>query len=213
MNFSLDEVHHSWRELFAPHVNTIQEIFTELAYTEFTPARENIFSAFQEPLDSIKVVIVGQDPYPQAGDAHGLAFSVAKGRRIPASLRNIFKEYQDDLGFPSPTSGLLSPWSREGVLLLNRVLTTEIGKRNAHHASHWAVVTEDLARHMGESGVVAILWGSSAHTLSQYFKDPILSPHPSPLSAYRGFFGSKPFTKTNALLVNRGKNAINWELP
>ena len=213
MIFSLDEVHLSWRELFAPHVNTIQEILTELAYTEFTPARENIFSAFQEPLDSIKVVIVGQDPYPQAGDAHGLAFSVAKGRRIPASLRNIFKEYQDDLGFPSPTSGDLSPWSREGVLLLNRVLTTEIGKRNAHHASHWAVVTEDLARHMGETGVVAILWGSSAHTLSQYFKDPILSPHPSPLSAHRGFFGSKPFTKTNSLLVNRGKKAINWELP
>ncbi|CAB4335807.1 unannotated protein [freshwater metagenome] len=212
MNFSLEEVHLSWRELFAPHVNTIQEIFTELTYTEFTPARENIFSAFQEPLDSVKVVIVGQDPYPQEGDAHGLAFSVAHGRRIPASLRNIFKEYQDDLGFPSPTSGDLSPWSREGVLLLNRVLTTEIGKRNAHHASHWAVVTEDLARHLGESGVVAILWGSSAHTLSQYFRDPILSPHPSPLSAYRGFFGSKPFTKTNSLLENRGKKAINWEL-
>ena len=212
MKFSLDDVHLSWRKLFAPHVNTIQEIFTELTHTEFTPARENIFSAFQEPLDSVKVVIVGQDPYPQEGDAHGLAFSVTQGRRIPASLRNIFKEYQDDLGFPPPTSGLLLPWSREGVLLLNRVLTTEIGKRNAHHASHWAVVTEDLARHLGESGVVAILWGSSAHTLSQYFRDPILSPHPSPLSAYRGFFGSKPFTKTNSLLENRGKKAINWEL-
>lgn len=213
MKFSLDDVHLSWRKLFAPHVNTIQEIFTELTHTEFTPARENIFSAFQEPLDSVKVVIVGQDPYPQEGDAHGLAFSVTQGRRIPASLRNIFKEYQDDLGFPPPTSGLLSPWSREGVLLLNRVLTTEIGKRNAHHAGHWAEVTEDLARHLGESGVVAILWGSSAQSLSKFFQDPILSPHPSPLSAYRGFFGSKPFTRANSMLVERGSKPIDWELP
>jgi uracil-DNA glycosylase len=212
MNFSLDEVHPSWRELFAPHLKTIQEILTEMPDAEFTPARENIFSAFQESLDSVRVVIVGQDPYPQEGDAHGLAFSVRPGRRIPASLRNIFKEYEDDLGFPLPTSGDLTPWSREGVLLLNRVLTTEIGKRNAHHASHWAVVTEDLARHLGESGVVAILWGSSAHTLSKYFRDPILSPHPSPLSAYRGFFGSKPFSKANSILEGRGVQPIDWKL-
>ena len=213
MIFSLDEVHPSWQEFFAPHVNTIQGIFSELTNSESTPAREDIFRAFQEPLDSVKVVIVGQDPYPQEGDAHGLAFSVAQGRRIPASLRNIFKEYEDDLGFPTPTSGDLSAWSREGVLLLNRVLTTEIGKRDAHHASHWAAVTEELARHLGELGVVAILWGSSAHTLSKYFENPILAPHPSPLSAYRGFFGSKPFTRANSILVDRGKNAINWELP
>jgi uracil-DNA glycosylase len=212
MIFSLDEVHPSWREFFAPHVKTIQEILAELTDAEFTPARENIFSAFQEPLDSVKVVIVGQDPYPQEGDAHGLAFSVAQGRRIPASLRNIFKEYEDDLGFPPPTSGDLTPWSRAGVLLLNRVLTTEIGKRNAHHASHWAVVTEDLTKHLGESGVVAILWGSSAHTLSKYFMDPILSPHPSPLSSYRGFFGSKPFSRSNSILASREAQPIDWQL-
>jgi uracil-DNA glycosylase len=212
MNFSLDEVHPSWRELFAPHLVTIQEILTELTHTEFTPARVNIFSAFQEPLGSVKVVIVGQDPYPQEGDAHGLAFSVAQGRRIPASLRNIFKEYEDDLGFPPPTSGDLTPWSRAGVLLLNRVLTTEIGKRNAHHSSQWTAVTEDLAKHLGESGAVAILWGSSAHTLSKYFRDAILSPHPSPLSSYRGFFGSKPFSRSNSILASREAQPIDWQL-
>lgn len=213
MNFSLDEIDLSWRELFAPHVNTIQEIFTELTYTEFTPAREYIFSAFQVPLDSVRVVIVGQDPYPQEGDAHGLAFSVEQGRRIPASLRNIFKEYEDDLGFSIPTSGDLSAWSREGVLLLNRVLTTEIGKRNAHQDSQWSVITEDIARHLGERGVVAILWGANAHRLADFFTEPIISPHPSPLSAYRGFFGSKPFTKANSILVDQGKKPINWILP
>ncbi len=203
----------SWAKVLAPFSSQIKTIEDRLEGKTTYPAFADAFRALTIPIESVRVVIFGQDPYPTPGNATGLAFAVPNEKKIPASLRNIFKEYQDDLGFPIPTSGLLSPWSQEGVLLLNRVLTTEIGKRNAHHASHWAVLTEDIARHLGESGVVAILWGSNAHTLSQYFKEPILSPHPSPLSAYRGFFGSKPFTKTNALLVNRGKNAINWELP
>ena len=213
MKFSLDEVHPSWRDFLANHVESINEILSELNQREITPDRSLIFTAFQRPLHSVKVLIVGQDPYPKAGVANGLAFSVNPGAAIPASLRNIFKEYCDDLHLLAPTSGDLSPWSEQGVLLLNRVLTTEIGKRNAHHDSRWNALTEDIARYLGERKVLAILWGANAQILAKYFNEPILSAHPSPLSAYRGFFGSQPFTKVNDLLSKSGKDPINWELP
>ena len=213
MEFSLQEVHPSWRDFFASHLATIQGIINEIVNNETTPPRQYIFRAFQEPLEDVKVVIFGQDPYPKASVANGLAFSVAAHASIPASLRNIFKEYVEDLNYPLPQSGDLSPWSREGVLLLNRVLTTDIGKRNAHHDSQWSAVTEDIARYLGERGVVAILWGASAHSLAKYFSEPILSPHPSPLSAYRGFFGSKPFSQVNSLLIWKASKPIDWRLP
>jgi len=213
MKFSLEEVHPSWRDFLANHVESINEILSEFNQSEITPERSLIFTAFQQPLHAVKVLIVGQDPYPTVGVANGLAFSVNPGAAIPASLRNIFKEYCDDLHLPTPTSGDLSPWSEQGVLLLNRVLTTQIGKRNAHHDSRWNAVTEDIARYLGEREVLAILWGASAQTLAKYFKVPIISPHPSPLSAYRGFFGSQPFSKVNGLLTSTGREPINWKLP
>jgi uracil-DNA glycosylase len=213
MKFSLEEVHPSWRDFLDNHVESINEILSGLNQSEITPERSLIFTAFLRPLHAVKVLIVGQDPYPTVGVANGLAFSVNPGAAIPASLRNIFKEYCDDLHLPTPTSGDLSPWSEQGVLLLNRVLTTEIGKRNAHQDSQWSAITEDLARYLGEREVVAILWGASAKTLAKYFNEPILSAHPSPLSAYRGFFGSQPFTKVNALLTSSGREPINWKLP
>jgi uracil-DNA glycosylase len=213
MKFSLEEVHPSWRDFLASHVESINEILSGLNQSEITPERSLIFTAFQRPLHAVKVLIVGQDPYPTVGVANGLAFSVNPGAAIPASLRNIFKEYCDDLDLPTPTTGDLSPWSEQGVLLLNRVLTTVIGKRNAHQDSQWSAITEDLARYLGEREIVAILWGASAKTLAEYFNEPILSAHPSPLSAYRGFFGSQPFTKVNALLTSTGREPINWKLP
>lgn len=212
MQFSLTEVHPSWHEFFKRHLELIENIFTELDVTKIAPERELVFRAFREPLENVKVAIFGQDPYPTPGVANGLAFSVAADAPLPASLRNIFKEYCSDLSLPTPSSGDLSEWSSQGVLLVNRVLTTDIGERNAHRDTSWISITEDLARYLGARGVVAILWGSSAHELAKYFHNPIMSVHPSPLSAYRGFFGSRPFSKANLALVERGLPQISWKL-
>jgi uracil-DNA glycosylase len=157
-------------------------------------------------------VIFGQDPYPGELVADGLAFSTPIINKVPASLRNIFKEYQSDLSLPAPTTSDLTPWSRSGVLLLNRSLTTISGARNAHQASQWKVLTESIAQMLGERDVVAILWGNFARELSPLFALKIESAHPSPLSAHRGFFGSRPFTRANALLEGSGRSAIEWKL-
>ncbi len=209
-SFSLEEIHSSWHPFFSGQIATINQILSSLVALLVTPKRDSIFRAFTLPLDEVKVVIFGQDPYPGIGVADGLAFSTSKA--IPASLRNIFKELSSDIGCDIPVSGDLSRWATEGVLLLNRTLTTLEGQRNAHVETEWKEITRAVAQLLGERGVVAILWGSHAQELSHYFEDAISSPHPSPLSSYRGFFGSKPFSRANEVLISKGKTPIDWKL-
>lgn len=212
MKFKSEEVHGSWAPFFLLHRDRIDRILDGLENQNFTPARENILRAFLTPLPDVRVVIFGQDPYPGVDVADGLAFSSAGHNRIPASLRNIFKEYASDLGLTEPTTPDISPWSARGVMLLNRSLTTIVGERNSHLSSEWKIFTRDTAEYLGRQGVIAILWGAYAKELAPLFNDYVASPHPSPLSAHRGFFGSKPFSSTNSLLESKGFKPINWQL-
>ena len=186
----------------------------------YLPTGENVLRAFTFPFDKVRVLIVGQDPYPTPGHAVGLSFSVAPDvRPLPRSLENIFKEYAGDLGLPTPSSGDLSPWAQRGVLMLNRVLTVQPGNSASHRGKGWEAVTECAIRALVDRGVpmVAILWGRDASTLKPMLtgKDclSIESAHPSPLSASRGFFGSRPFSRANELLVQLGADPIDWQLP
>lgn len=184
----------------------------------YLPAGENILRAFTLPLDQVRVLIVGQDPYPTPGHAVGLCFSVAPDvRPLPPSLVNIFREYSDDLGFPPPSNGDLSPWFDRGVLLLNRSLSVQPGRPNAHQGKGWEAVTEQAITALAARGgpMVAILWGRNARNLA-----PLLGPvpriesaHPSPMAAHNGFFGSRPFSRANQLLVEQGADPIDWRLP
>jgi len=213
MKFSLDEVHPSWHPLFTQHLTELNQILSEIEKLDIAPIRAQVFHAFRAPRENVKVLLVGQDPYPTPGRADGLAFSVSNSAgALPASLRNIFREYSDDLGFTSPLSGDLSAWSEQGVMLLNRSLTTVVGERNAHVKLGWKEFTDAVAQDLGPLNVIAILWGAHAQELSSYFTHTVESVHPSPLSAYRGFFGSKPFSKVNELLVSRGSIPIDWKL-
>jgi uracil-DNA glycosylase len=206
-------VHASWQRLLEPVAPEIENILTKIADEDIAPPREEIFRAFDIDLEKVQVVIFGQDPYPTEGNAMGLAFSVPTNvTQIPASLRNIFQELESDLGFGRPLSGDLTSWERSGVLLLNRVLTTRVGETAAHSNLGWQSITNHIARELGARGVIAILWGKSAQELSVYFSNYISSAHPSPLSAYRGFFGSKPFSRVNELLITQGRRPINWSL-
>jgi uracil-DNA glycosylase len=211
MKFSLSEIHPSWSPIFTPHVLAINE-FLESLDGSVTPQRSEIFRAFELSLDEVKVVIMGQDPYPGVGVADGLAFSSRTATKVPASLRNIFREYSDDLGLPTPLNCDLSTWQNSGVLLLNRTLTTNTGESNVHLGTVWSALTTDVAIELGRRGVIAILWGKNAQDLGSFFPDKVESVHPSPLSAHRGFFGSKPFSQVNALLAQRDKPPVNWEL-
>ncbi|GAA3009371.1 uracil-DNA glycosylase [Actinokineospora diospyrosa] len=184
----------------------------------YLPAGENVLRAFQQPFDNVRILIVGQDPYPTPGHAVGLSFSVApEVRPIPKSLINIYKEYVEDLGHPTPTNGDLTPWTEHGVLLLNRALTVEPGKSNSHQGKGWEEVTEQAIRALAARGgpLVAILWGRNARNLRPMLGSlpAIESAHPSPLSAHAGFFGSKPFSRANALLVEQGAEPVDWKLP
>jgi uracil-DNA glycosylase len=210
--FSLDEVHPSWRPLFAHQQRLIDSILEPLSGIEIAPAREKVFRAFTTPLEEIRVVIFGQDPYPGIGVADGLAFSSSAENKVPPSLRNIFKELSSDLGIPIPLSPDLSPWSRQGILLLNRTLTTVPGSRNAHLEAGWRHFTLAVAQYLSQHNVVAILWGNYAQELSPLFTYRIESPHPSPLSARRGFFGSKPFSRANQILRDNGEPEVDWSL-
>jgi uracil-DNA glycosylase len=212
MEFSPTEVDESWHEFFERHRTLINNLLSQIAGAQFTPSRGEIFRAFQLPIDSIKVLIIGQDPYPGRGVADGLAFSSRAGNPIPASLRNIFLEYSSDLNLPQPTSADLSRWHSEGVFLLNRSLTTIDGERNAHSELGWREFTDAVATFLGDRPIVAILWGKYAQELSDHFPQQISSPHPSPLSAYRGFFGSRPFSRANELLAQMGRAEVNWTL-
>jgi uracil-DNA glycosylase len=185
----------------------------------YLPAGTNILRAFTQPFDQVRVLIVGQDPYPTPGHAVGLSFSVdAHVRPLPRSLANIFREYRDDLGLPSPSNGDLSKWAERGVLLLNRVLTVEPGRPGSHRGKGWEQVTAQAIRALvarPTQPLVAILWGRDAGTLRPMLADVpcIESAHPSPLSADRGFFGSRPFTQANHLLADLGTDPVDWRLP
>ena len=206
-------VHSSWKPVLEPFSADIARILGSLQGSSIAPAQDEIFAALEVPLSEVRCVIIGQDPYPTAGNAHGLAFSIPdEVRRIPASLQNIFKELHSDLGLDIPQSGNLEKWRNQGVLLLNRILTTEIGRSNAHSGLGWQVITKSIAEASADQGAVAILWGKEAQGLAPLFKESILSVHPSPLSAYRGFFGSKPFSKVNEALIRIGRDPIEWRL-
>ena len=206
-------VHSSWKPVLEPFSADIARILGSLQGSSIAPAQDEIFAALEVPLSEVRCVIIGQDPYPTAGNAHGLAFSIPdEVRRIPASLQSIFKELHSDLGLDIPQSGNLEKWRNQGVLLLNRILTTEIGRSNAHSGLGWQVITKSIAEASADQGAVAILWGKEAQGLAPLFKESILSAHPSPLSAYRGFFGSKPFSKVNEALIRIGREPIEWRL-
>ncbi len=184
----------------------------------YLPAGANVLRAFQQPFDEVRVLIVGQDPYPTPGHAVGMSFSVAPDvRPLPRSLSNIYAEYSKDLGFPAPTNGDLTPWATQGVLLLNRVLTVAPGEPASHRGKGWEAVTEQAIRALVDrpDPMVAILWGRDAATLKPMLGDVpwIESAHPSPLSASRGFFGSRPFSRANELLDELGAEPVSWQLP
>ena len=187
----------------------------------YLPAGEDILAAFREPLAEVRVLIVGQDPYPTPGHPIGLSFSVAPDvRPLPRSLTNIYRELHDDLGIAPAATGDLRPWSRQGVMLLNRCLTVTPGKPASHRGKGWEQVTdraiEALVERRTRDGapLVAILWGRDAQSLAPRLTDVprIESPHPSPLSASRGFFGSRPFSRANALLQEMGGAPVDWRL-
>ena len=206
-------VHSSWNSVLDPLASQIEKIIESISKDEIAPNADRIFAACEMDLNRVKCVIIGQDPYPTRGNAHGLAFSVAPEiKRIPASLKNIFTELVSDLGIQQPASGDLSPWQDQGVLLLNRVLTTKVGESNAHTNIGWQEITTQIAQAAALQGAIGVLWGKSAQELSYLFTHKIESVHPSPLSAYRGFFGSKPFSRVNLELERRGVSPIDWSL-
>ena len=190
----------------------------------YLPSGENVLRAFKQPFDGVRVLIVGQDPYPTPGHPVGLSFSVAPDvRRLPASLLNIFTEYSADLGFPRPSNGDLTPWAERGVLLLNRVLTVQPRQPASHRGKGWEQVTEQAIRALAArpgTPLVAILWGRDARTLVPLLAragdtsvPAIESAHPSPNSAHNGFFGSRPFSRANHLLEQQGAEPVDWKLP
>jgi len=191
-----------------------EEYQTQVIYPEF----DHIFFALKEtPYEKVKVVILGQDPYHEKGQAHGLAFSVMEGTKMPPSLRNIFKELNDDLKLEMPSSGCLLPWANQGVLLLNAVLTVREGKANSHKGKGWEIFTDHIIKVLSErkEPIIFILWGNSAISKAKFIKshhEIIRSVHPSPLSANRGFFGSKPFSRTNTILRSLGQEEIDWKI-
>lgn len=181
------------------------------------PAPEKILRAFESDPTQVKVLIVGQDPYPTPGHSVGLAFSaeLPAGEPLPKSLKNIYTEYTDDLGLPAPADGDLSPWADRGVLLLNRVLTVQAGNAGSHRGRGWEAITEAAVRQVAANPhFAAILWGKQAQQLAPLIGPErcVMSPHPSPLSAYRGFFGSRPFSRANAILQASGGAPVDWRL-
>ena len=184
------------------------------------PAADNWFAAYDTtPFEAVKVVILGQDPYHGPGQAHGLCFSVLPGVAIPPSLANIYRELESDLGMPPAHHGCLTHWAEQGVLLLNTTLTVERGRAASHQKSGWEIFTDKTiaALDAHREGIVFILWGSHAQRKGAFIDTRkhlvIQSPHPSPLSAHRGFFGSRPFSRANAWLMEHGQPPIDWRLP
>ncbi|MDH6282153.1 uracil-DNA glycosylase [Prescottella agglutinans] len=218
-----DLIDPGWAKALTPVEGRITEMGDFLraeiaAGRQYLPAGDNVLRAFTHPFEDVRVLIVGQDPYPTPGHAVGLSFSVAPDvRPVPRSLKNIFTEYSQDLGYSTPSNGDLTPWTENGVLLLNRVLTVAPGDAGSHRRKGWEAVTEQAIRALAERGtpMVAILWGRDAATLKPMLGDvpTIESAHPSPLSASRGFFGSRPFSRANELLAELGAEPVDWRLP
>jgi uracil-DNA glycosylase len=207
-----DQLHPEWQKELERHKDLIDSIDLFLRKREIAPSHDLVFRALSNPIASTKVVIFGQDPYPTKGHAHGLAFSVeASVSPLPPSLRNIYKELYSDLAIVR-TLGDLSDWQEQGVMLINRILSTDIGQSMAHSKSGWQEVTEAVAQALGKRNVIAVLWGNTALQLNKHFspEDVVSSVHPSPLSAHRGFFGSSPFSQVNAKLVAKGHKEISW---
>ena len=213
----------TWNEILAEEIQ--KDYYQELqdfvqkrrAEVRVFPEEKNVFNALElTPFESVKVVILGQDPYHGFGQAHGLSFSVQKGVPFPPSLRNIYKELQEDIGGELPTDGDLTHWAKQGVLLLNTVLTVEEGNANSHKGMGWETLTNRLIESLNELNhpVIFILWGKPAQEKEKLITNPshviLKAPHPSPLSAYRGFFGSKPFSRVNDILIQQGQTPIRW---
>ena len=214
----------TWNEILAEEMQ--KDYYQELqafvqkrrAEVRVFPEEKNVFTALElTPFESVKVVILGQDPYHGFGQAHGLSFSVKKGTPLPPSLKNIYKELQEDIGGELPSEGELSHWAKQGVLLLNTVLTVEEGNANSHKGRGWERLTNRLIESLNElkHPVIFILWGKPAQDKEKMITNPnhvlLKAPHPSPLSAYRGFFGSKPFSKVNDILIQQGQTPIRWK--
>jgi len=219
----LDElVEPGWAKALSPVADQIaamgQFLRDELAAGRaYLPAGERVLRAFSDPFANVRVLIVGQDPYPTPGHPVGLSFSVSPDvRPLPRSLANIFREYTDDLGHPPPASGDLTAWSQQGVLLLNRVLTVRPGAPASHRGQGWEQVTDQAIRALVERGspLVAVLWGRDAQSLVPALEGvpTVQSVHPSPLSAAKGFFSSRPFSRVNALLTEQGADPVDWRL-
>ena len=216
-------MHPDWAAVLAPAAEDLARVEAFLAGerargAEYLPHDDVVMRAFSRPPGAVKVLVVGQDPYPTPGHPVGLAFSVAAGvRPIPRSLANMFRELADDVGVPVPGTGDLSRWSEQGVLLLNRVLTVTPGRPASHRGKGWERVTEQAVRALVAQGrpLVAVLWGREAQTLRPLLDGvPVVEGvHPSPLSAGRGFFGSRPFSRVNTLLVAQGAGPVDWRLP
>ncbi|MET9624145.1 uracil-DNA glycosylase [Streptomyces sp. NPDC006464] len=212
-----------WAEALAPVAGGIAAMGDFLraeiaAGRTYLPAGQHVLRAFQQPFDEVRVLIVGQDPYPTPGMAIGHSFAVAPDvRQLPGSLENIYRELNTDLGLARPSNGDLTPWTRQGVLLLNRALTTAPRKPGAHRGAGWEAVTEQAIRALAARGkpLVSILWGRDARNARPLLGDlpAVESAHPSPMSADRGFFGSRPFSRTNELLVRQGAQPVDWSLP
>ena len=223
MTFSAwPDIDPSWHPILAPVSDQLHTLMKELQARRATgehiePQPHNVLRAFRMPFDEVKVLIVGQDPYPTPGHAVGLSFAMHPHvRPIARSLTNIFKELHDDLGIPPASSGDLSSWEAQGVMLLNRVLTVTAKDAGSHRNIGWEQITDVVIQALAqrETPLVAILWGGQARSLAQWFTGPatlvLESPHPSPVSARRGFFGSKPFSQTNEFLTHHGLPPIDW---
>jgi uracil-DNA glycosylase len=210
-----EQIHPSWGKVLAGELDLLDEIESKIASESYLPKHDLVMRALSSDFDSAKVLILGQDPYPNPSDPVGLSFSIPPDKRkLPPTLKNIFKELNSDLGAPIPGHGDLTPWAQQGVVLLNRSLTCRSGESNSHSKIGWSTFTEACVSALAGSGCVAILWGAGAQESSKYFSQDklIVSPHPSPLSAYRGFFGSKPFSRTNSALLASGFAPIDWSL-
>lgn len=222
-NIKLDP---SWKSLLEAELTKpyMQELFVflqkEIEHQKIIyPTVDNYFTAFNlTPYEKVKVVLLGQDPYHGPGQAHGLCFSVGPDVKLPPSLQNIFKELHSDLEIPIPASGTLTSWAKQGVLMLNSVLTVEDGKAGSHQGRGWESLTDYVITKLNaeREGLIYVLWGSHAQkkgALIDRSKNLVLeAPHPSPLSSYRGFFGSKPFSKINKYLLNKKQSPIDWRL-
>ena len=217
------KIESSWKEILQPEFekdyfkNLVEFVKSEYASQVIYPPGKLIFNAFEQcPFDKVKVVILGQDPYHEPGQAHGLCFSVNDGVTFPPSLVNIFKEIESDLSIPAPASGNLTRWAKQGVLLLNATLTVRAHQAGSHQHKGWETFTDTVIHRIAEQKdhVVFILWGAYAQKKGEFISPQkhfvLQSSHPSPLSAHRGFFGNKHFSKTNAYLRQTGQEAVDW---